>query len=134
MAAGILFGVLFLMLFLGVPIAICLGIASAVTMVVTGNVQYLAAVPTRMFTQLDSFTLMAVPFFILAGNIMAEGGISARPHRLPGAAAQASARPSGLYLRGWLRFLRRHLRLQPRHGGRHRRHLRPPYDPEGLSP
>lgn len=31
-----------------------------------------------MFTQLDSFTLMAVPFFILAGNIMAEGGISDR--------------------------------------------------------
>ncbi len=78
MIAGILFGILFLMLFVGVPIAICLGIAAAVTMVLTGNVQYLAAIPTRMFTQLDSFTLMAVPFFILAGNIMAEGGISAR--------------------------------------------------------
>ena len=78
MAAGILFGILFLMLFVGVPIAICLGIAAAATMFLTGNVQYLAAVPTRMFTQLDSFTLMAVPFFILAGNIMAEGGISAR--------------------------------------------------------
>ena len=105
MAAGILFGVLFLMLFLGVPIAICLGIASAVTMVVTGNVQYLAAVPTRMFTQLDSFTLMAVPFFILAGNIMAEGGISARLigflelllKRLPGRLACISVVGSGFF-------------------------------------
>ena len=78
MAAGILFGVLFLLLFVGVPIAICLGIAAAVTMVATGNIQYLAAVPTRMFTQVDNSTLMAVPFFILAGNIMAEGGISDR--------------------------------------------------------
>ena len=105
MVAGILFGVLFLMLFVGVPIAICLGIASAVTMVVTGNVQYLAAVPTRMFTQLDSFTLMAVPFFILAGNIMAEGGISARLigflelllKRLPGRLACISVVGSGFF-------------------------------------
>lgn len=111
MIAGILFGILFLMLFVGVPIAICLGIAAAVTMVLTGNVQYLAAIPTRMFTQLDSFTLMAVPFFILAGNIMAEGGISARLigflelllKRLPGRLA--------LYFRGRLRLLRGDLRL-----------------------
>lgn len=78
MVAGILFGVLFLLLFIGVPIAVCLGIASAVTMVATGNIQYLAAIPARMFTQMDNTTLMAVPFFILAGNIMAEGGISDR--------------------------------------------------------
>ncbi len=77
-AAGILFSVLFMFLFLGVPIAISLGIAAALTMVITSNPQYLASVPTRMFTQLDSFTLMAVPFFILAGNIMASGGISDR--------------------------------------------------------
>lgn len=76
--AGILFGILFISLFLGVPIAISLGVAASLTMFFTGNVQYLASVPARMFTQLDSFTLMAVPFFILAGNIMAEGGISDR--------------------------------------------------------
>ena len=105
MIAGILFGILFLMLFVGVPIAICLGIAAAVTMVLTGNVQYLAAIPTRMFTQLDSFTLMAVPFFILAGNIMAEGGISARLigflelllKRLPGRLACISVVGSGFF-------------------------------------
>ncbi|MBQ9663422.1 MAG: TRAP transporter large permease [Oscillospiraceae bacterium] len=105
MGAGILFGVLFILLFLGVPIAICLGIAAAVTMAVTGNMQYLAAVPTRMFTQLDNTTLMAVPFFILAGNIMAEGGISDRLigffelllKRLPGRLACISVVASGFF-------------------------------------
>lgn len=75
---GILFGVLFLMLFLGVPIAICLGIAVAVAMLVGGNYNLLPVIAQRMFTQADNFTLMAVPFFILAGNIMEKGGISKR--------------------------------------------------------
>ena len=105
MGAGILFGILFILLFLGVPIAICLGIAAALTMVLTGNTQYLAAVPTRMFTQLDNTTLMAVPFFILAGNIMAEGGISDRLigffelllKRLPGRLACISVVASGFF-------------------------------------
>ncbi|MCD8249098.1 MAG: TRAP transporter large permease [Lachnospiraceae bacterium] len=76
--AGILFGLLFLFLFMGVPIAISLGVSASLTMLITGNMQYLASFPSRMFTGLDSFMLMAVPFFILAGNIMAEGGISDR--------------------------------------------------------
>ncbi len=105
MGAGILFGILFILLFLGVPIAICLGIAAAATMALTGNMQYLAAVPTRMFTQLDNTTLMAVPFFILAGNIIAEGGISDRLigffelllKRLPGRLACISVVASGFF-------------------------------------
>lgn len=75
---GILFGVLFIMLFLGVPIAICLGIAACAAIVAGGNNNLLPAVAQRMFTQADNFTLMAVPFFILAGNIMERGGISKR--------------------------------------------------------
>lgn len=105
MGAGVLFGILFILLFLGVPIAICLGVAAALTMALTGNMQYLAAVPTRMFTQLDNTTLMAVPFFILAGNIMAEGGISDRLigffelllKRLPGRLACISVVASGFF-------------------------------------
>lgn len=105
MGAGVLFGILFILLFLGVPIAICLGIAAALTMALTGNMQYLAAVPTRMFTQLDNTTLTAVPFFILAGNIMAEGGISDRLigffelllKRLPGRLACISVVASGFF-------------------------------------
>ena len=78
MIIGMLFGVLFVMLFLGVPIAICLGIAVCVAIVASGNLNLLPAVAQRMFTQADNFTLMAVPFFILAGNIMEKGGISKR--------------------------------------------------------
>ena len=78
MLIGLLFGSLFLLLFLGVPIGTSLGISAAITMYLTGNLQYLNAVVTRLFTQVDNFVLMAVPFFILAGNIMAEGGISKR--------------------------------------------------------
>ena len=51
--AGILFGILFLSLFIGVPIAISLGVAASLTMMLTNNAQYLASIPTRMFTQLD---------------------------------------------------------------------------------
>ena len=105
MITTILFVSFFAMLLIGVPIAICLGIAAALTMALTGNMQYLAAVPTRMFTQLDNTTLMAVPFFILAGNIMAEGGISDRLigffelllKRLPGRLACISVVASGFF-------------------------------------
>lgn len=103
--AGILFAILMIALVLGVPIAISLGVAAAITMIITSNPQYLASVPTRMFTQLDSFTLMAVPFFILAGNIMAEGGISDRLigfielilRRLPARLACISVVASGFF-------------------------------------
>ena len=78
MIIGMLFGILFVVLFLGVPIAVCLGISVCVAIVASGNMNLLPAVPQRMFTQADNFTLMAVPFFILAGNIMEKGGISKR--------------------------------------------------------
>ncbi len=75
---GILFSVLFLMLILGVPIAVCLGVAVCAVIMLSGNMHLLPVVTQRMFTQADNFTLMAVPFFILAGNIMEKGGISKR--------------------------------------------------------
>ena len=78
MIALLLFGILFLLLFLGVPIAVSLGVSTAAAMVITGNINLLPAITQRMFTQTDNFTLMAVPFFILAGNIMEKGGISKR--------------------------------------------------------
>lgn len=75
---AILFGALFLLLFLGVPIAVCLGLAVLVAMLLSGNAHLFPVIVQRMFTQTDNFTLMAVPFFILAGNIMEKGGISRR--------------------------------------------------------
>lgn len=62
---------------IGVPIGISLGIATAVTMALTTNLQLLS-IPQSCFGGLDSFPLMAIPFFILAGNLMKYGGISQR--------------------------------------------------------
>lgn len=62
---------------IGVPIAIALGFASVVALLYSGDVSLLL-VAQRMFTAIDSFSLMAIPFFILAGKLMETGGISKR--------------------------------------------------------
>ncbi len=63
---------------IGVPIAVAIGLASVIGIEVHGSLPLLL-VAQRMFTGLDSFPLMAIPLFILAGNLMSAGGIS---HRL----------------------------------------------------
>ncbi|SBW02886.1 C4-dicarboxylate transport system (Permease large protein) [uncultured Alphaproteobacteria bacterium] len=77
MTTSILFSVLVLCLIARVPIGISLGIAALSTISYSGIVttRYLAQTLT---TSLDSFPLMAVPFFILAGDLMGTGGISRR--------------------------------------------------------
>lgn len=64
-------------LLIGVPIAFCLGLAGLIAMVVWGKVS-LILIPQRMFTGVDSFVLMAVPFFMLAGELMGTSGILSR--------------------------------------------------------
>jgi tripartite ATP-independent transporter DctM subunit len=64
-------------LLIGVPIAFCLGLAALATMLVWGKVS-LILIPQRMFTGVDSFVLMAVPFFMLAGELMGTSGILTR--------------------------------------------------------
>ena len=72
----ILFGTFAVLMVIGTPISFCLGIASLVT------VTYLGRPPVVVFQQLNSgvsaFTLMAIPFFIFAGDLMMRGGIAAR--------------------------------------------------------
>lgn len=72
----ILFGSFFLLLIFRVPIALTLIIASLLTGFYMGINP--AALLQRMVGGLDSFSLLAIPFFILAGEIMNEGGISRR--------------------------------------------------------
>ena len=74
--AIVLFGTLALLLIIGVPISISLGAATMLSML-TYDVP-LAVVGQRMFTALDSVSIMAIPFFVLAGNLMTHGGISRR--------------------------------------------------------
>ena len=64
---------------LGVPVAWSLGLASFLTLTVTiATVPSATTIAQRMGTGLDSFALLAIPFFILAGEIMNKGGIANR--------------------------------------------------------
>jgi len=76
--SGLLFGMLALMLIIGVPIAVSLGISLVVVLFAGNMTMFFPAVPQRMFAAVDSFPYMAIPFFILGGNLMARGGMSQR--------------------------------------------------------
>jgi tripartite ATP-independent transporter DctM subunit len=67
------------LLAIGVPIAFCLGLSTVATMLVSvESLPALTTVAQRMATGLDSFALLAIPFFILAGQLMNRGGIARR--------------------------------------------------------
>jgi len=72
----VLFGVFFLCLIIGVPVAFSIGLA-AVSVLFVGGVDRLVIVQ-RMFAASDSFSLIAIPFFIFAGDLLASGAISKR--------------------------------------------------------
>ena len=61
------FGVLFLLLILSAPIGVCLGIATLALMVFSTNLAPIL-LAQACFTGLDSFTLLAIPFFCVAGD------------------------------------------------------------------
>ncbi|MGJ9383790.1 TRAP transporter large permease [Salipaludibacillus sp. CF4.18] len=77
MTALVLFGTFALFLFLTIPIGIALGLATLVTMLYSGALP-LGFLSQGLVTSIDSFPLLAVPFFILAGEIMSKGGLSDR--------------------------------------------------------
>jgi tripartite ATP-independent transporter DctM subunit len=76
MATTILFGTFTLLMLIGTPIAFCLGVASFATIL------YMGLPPLVVFQQMNSgmsvFTLLAIPFFIYAGDLMVRGGIAQR--------------------------------------------------------
>lgn len=74
---AVLFISMVILLFAGVPIAFVLGGSSVLALSAGGNTN-LAIVIQRMFSGTGSFTLLAIPFFVLAGNLMSAGGISRR--------------------------------------------------------
>ncbi|MEA4992785.1 MAG: TRAP transporter large permease [Oscillibacter sp.] len=77
MNIALLFGVFFVLVMLSVPIGVSLGVATSLTIILTSNIGPIM-VAQKAFTGLDSFTLIAIPFFMLAGNLMALGGIARR--------------------------------------------------------
>ena len=72
----ILFGTFFLFLLLNVPIAVSLGVSSVLAMMYGGD--KLSVIPTNLYSGMAKFLLLAIPFFVLSGNVMAESGISKR--------------------------------------------------------
>ncbi|RVA31988.1 TRAP transporter large permease subunit, partial [Mesorhizobium sp. M7A.F.Ca.CA.004.11.2.1] len=76
MELWILFGVFTLLMLIGTPIAFCLGVASFAT------VLYMGLPPLIVFQRLNSgmsvFSLLAIPFFIYAGDLMVRGGIASK--------------------------------------------------------
>lgn len=72
----ILFGSFFLLLLIGVPVGLAVGLSALIVFILNGIP--LQMVPQTMFEGSSSFALVAVPFFILAGDILARGGISER--------------------------------------------------------
>ncbi|MEL7362928.1 MAG: TRAP transporter large permease subunit, partial [Bacteroidota bacterium] len=92
---ALLAGSFFGLLALGVPVAYAIGLATGVTLLANMPAEpALATVAQRMATGLDSFTLLAIPFFILAGQLMNKGGIAAR--LIDAAKAVVGALPGGL--------------------------------------
>lgn len=74
--ALILFGVFIALLLLGVPVAFAICSAAATTMFAGFGTAKMMIVVQRMFASCDSFSLIAVPFFIFAGDLLAGGKIS----------------------------------------------------------
>ena len=63
---------------MGIPIAFVLGLSAVGYFLATDNLRFLVAVPQRMFAGQDNFILLAIPLFILAGNLMDVGGLTQR--------------------------------------------------------
>ena len=84
MITAILFISFFAMLLIGMPIAICLGMSSVLSILYASNFVRkfanltLSVVATNTYTGISKFLLLAIPFFVLSGNIMAKAGISQR--------------------------------------------------------
>jgi tripartite ATP-independent transporter DctM subunit len=66
------------LMFIGLPIGVTLGVAGVIGLVQIGGENFLMMAPRRYFQGLDLYTFMAMPFFILAGEIMNRSGITDR--------------------------------------------------------
>ena len=76
-----IFAVMVALMLLGVPVAVAMGITAVGTFILLGEGSILAMIAQRMYAATTGFTLLAIPFFILAGNLMNTGGITNRIFR-----------------------------------------------------
>ena len=76
----ILFGSFFVMLLLNIPIAVSLGMSSIFALLFSSSP--LTVVPTNVYSGMAKFLLLAIPFLVLSGNIMAKAGIQSAAQSL----------------------------------------------------
>ncbi|MGF1736438.1 TRAP transporter large permease [Photobacterium satsumensis] len=74
--------VAFFSLFASIPVFLCLLFAAQVGFIAADQAFFLNMLPQRLFAGIDTFTLLALPFFLLAGEIMGKGGITERLAKL----------------------------------------------------
>jgi len=67
-----------ILLVLNVPVAFCMGISTVLAFLAMGDLPVFVAVAHKIATGIDSFSLLAIPFFILSGLLMGHGGIARR--------------------------------------------------------
>lgn len=77
MSALIIFGLLIVLMLTGMPISISLGL-TVLTFMFTMTEVPIEAVALKLFTGIEKFEIMAIPFFILAGNFLTHGGVAKR--------------------------------------------------------
>ncbi|MDC7717775.1 TRAP transporter large permease subunit [Vogesella sp. DC21W] len=77
MSALIIFGLLIVLMLTGMPISISLGL-TVLTFLFTMTEVPIEAVALKLFTGIEKFEIMAIPFFILAGNFLTHGGVAKR--------------------------------------------------------
>ncbi|WP_270179965.1 TRAP transporter large permease [Alkalihalobacillus sp. CinArs1] len=68
----------FVLLFMAIPISLVLGITTILYFFLVGNTTLLESTPMRLYSGLDNFGLLAIPLFMLAGELMNGGGITKR--------------------------------------------------------
>ena len=81
MNSAIIFGLLIALMLTGMPISIALGLTVLSFLFVMTTVP-IEAVALKLFTGIESFEIMAIPFFILAGNFLTHGGVARRMIRV----------------------------------------------------
>jgi tripartite ATP-independent transporter DctM subunit len=78
MTTALIIGIFILFLLMGIPISLVLGMITVVYFFLNGNTTLLDSTPMRLYSGLDNFGLLAIPLFMLAGELMNSGGITTR--------------------------------------------------------
>ncbi len=77
MSVAVLFGIFFFLVILGTPIAICLGASTFVTLMLFTDISPIE-ISAMMFEKIEHYSLMAIPMFIFAGNLLSKGSAAQR--------------------------------------------------------